>query len=837
MRRFKRIIQKQFGGLGNFLAMIILVSITVIFINTYVLSKRNFSLVSDNLLDRNFRKGEQIYNQNQTKLFFSQSLVQRSLLPDLGCEIDDKCSDDTIPYKAISGEGTDKYPIICFNNKLLIHKTLKDTKIGRGLNVAVVDSKTYDVKFIENFDTYLEETFFLRFLRLKLNDGDIVIIASHDEMTYGLRDASLALLENYGSQTIRAVKYRDSYVMIGQKGLARGHAIEMHQSKGRSDFGSAAQISGCGKFPLGQITPLSFPIMEVNKEGKIAVGATIKNCGLTATCKENEFAVHVYTGKDNKDEPKICVDGKYVIAKGINDAGRGLNVVVVSNGKEVIRTGHFDTWKEDSTNLEIFLENLEDNVIIIVVSFDEASLKLSQHSKTLFFDLGSATIQNLKYRDVWVFVGQKGIKGFSPYEEISYAGFGSTYASLIDKRMCVPQTLKGVPIRPDPLPYRNDKRREFCSHYDGYGDFCSDTNVDKNLVPIPLINKTLEDNPIYSTPILVIAGISHNSLRMCLETLLMQPGINIENVIVTVDEKFSEPLTLIHLFGFRGGKTSNSSTYMEHYEKSLKKIWEIYPNQDKVIVIEEDLILSPDFLYTLALLSETFRKDETIGAIEMWNPNSYDIVNGSEELIYRVDQFYGLGYLLKRSFYEKNMKNSFDICCSKRVWEKWAFSDPSSFLMPDVSRVFRRPIDGNRVNKKYIETLFNRKRKTSLNPFPFLSNIDILRKDKYDANLAKSISSAVLMKSLNKCVTTNNSVLNLIQIQNSNNNTDSFKYVYPQESLNDVQYLLSVLSCFALFPYEPIGLYNGILRFNSNQYNFYLVGSKSSVYTNVSKST
>ena len=104
-----------------------------------------------------------------------------------------------------------------------------------------------------------------------------------------------------------------------------------------------------------------------------------------------------------------------------------------------------------------------------------------------------------------------------------------------------------------------------------------------------------------------------------------------------------------------------------------------------MIVIEEDLILSPDFLYTLALLSEAFRKDETIGAIQMWNPNgenttgivllcfanmisnlAYDHINGSIELIYRVDNFYGLGYLLKRSFYDKNMKNSFKQCCLKR---------------------------------------------------------------------------------------------------------------------------------------------------------------------------
>ena len=33
--------------------------------------------------------------------------------------------------------------------------------------------------------------------------------------------------------------------------------------------------------------------------------------------------------------------------------------------------------------------------------------------------------------------------------------------------------VKGVKVRPDPLPFRNDKRRDFCSRYDGYGDFCS----------------------------------------------------------------------------------------------------------------------------------------------------------------------------------------------------------------------------------------------------------------------------------------------------------------------------------------------------------------------------
>lgn len=64
-----------------------------------------------------------------------------------------------------------------------------------------------------------------------------------------------------------------------------------------------------------------------------------------------------------------------VVAKNTNDAGRGINIVVVGNGKEVIKVAHFDTYAEDSTNLEIFLEGLYDNVILIAVTFDEASTK------------------------------------------------------------------------------------------------------------------------------------------------------------------------------------------------------------------------------------------------------------------------------------------------------------------------------------------------------------------------------------------------------------------------------------------------------------------------------
>ncbi len=66
------------------------------------------------------------------------------------------------------------------------------------------------------------------------------------------------------------------------------------------------------------------------------------------------------------------------------------------------------------------------------------------------------------------------------------------------------------------------------------------------------------------------------------------------------------------------------------------------------------------------------------------------------------------------------------------------------------------------------------------------------------------------------------------------NRSDTFKYIYQQESINDVKSLLPILPCFGLFSYEPLGLYHGILRFYSNRYDFYLVGSKSPLYSSVS---
>ena len=61
---------------------------------------------------------------------------------------------------------------------------------------------------------------------------------------------------------------------------------------------------------VGPINPVKIVEPHVNSQEQIVVSNLVKNCGLRESCKLDEFPVHVYTGKNDKDEPKICVDGR-----------------------------------------------------------------------------------------------------------------------------------------------------------------------------------------------------------------------------------------------------------------------------------------------------------------------------------------------------------------------------------------------------------------------------------------------------------------------------------------------------------------------------------------------
>ena len=118
--------------------------------------------------------------------------------------------------------------------------------------------------------------------------------------------------------------------------------------------------------------------------------------------------------------------------------------------------------------------------------------------------------------------------------------------------------------------------------------------------------------------------MSHNSLRMTLETVIMQPGIRPDLVYVCLDEKLTEQTGLVELFGFQYVSLKSSYNYTDIYFKSIEAVMsreELMKDKESLIIIEEELILSPDFLYFFSQVYNIYINDPNIAAVSSWNSN------------------------------------------------------------------------------------------------------------------------------------------------------------------------------------------------------------------------
>ncbi|XP_051543917.1 protein FAM3C [Myxocyprinus asiaticus] len=141
-------------------------------------------------------------------------------------------------------------------------------------------------------------------------------------------------------------------------------------------------------------------------------------CSLSKSCPEDHFAFKITSGAASVVGPKMCLQDNVLMSGLKNNVGRGINIALV-NGKtgELTKTDSFDMWAGDVNLLIKFLNDIEDGSIVMMATFDDPASKLNDEARKLIADLGSTSISVLGFRDNWVFVGGKGIKTKSPFEQ------------------------------------------------------------------------------------------------------------------------------------------------------------------------------------------------------------------------------------------------------------------------------------------------------------------------------------------------------------------------------------------------------------------------------------
>ncbi|KAM9823956.1 LOW QUALITY PROTEIN: protein FAM3C-like [Neosynchiropus ocellatus] len=173
---------------------------------------------------------------------------------------------------------------------------------------------------------------------------------------------------------------------------------------------------------------LAFQMLEINMDFRIGSGmarvaedrppAHRHKCDLSKACPVGHFSFKMASGAASVVGPRMCLEDKLLMSSVKNNVGRGINIALVNGVTgELNLTASFDMWGGDVTPLIQFLKRIEDGTIVMMASFDDPATKLNDEARKLIADLGSTVVNNLAFRDNWIFVGGKGIKTKSPFEQ------------------------------------------------------------------------------------------------------------------------------------------------------------------------------------------------------------------------------------------------------------------------------------------------------------------------------------------------------------------------------------------------------------------------------------
>eukprot|EP00736_Rhodelphis_marinus_P008798 Rmarinus@m.24180 len=242
-------------------------------------------------------------------------------------------------------------------------------------------------------------------------------------------------------------------------------------------------------------------------------------------------------------------------------------------------------------------------------------------------------------------------------------------------------------------------------------------------------------------------------LRECLSSLMALAGISSTEVLVSQDG--SDPAVLDVVREYEGKHTNirswqhprDSSLRMpgpyyiaQHYKFALGRAFE-ESDADYVIIVEDDMVFSPDFLSFFQQTAHMLHVDPTIWCVSSWNDNGFSHLDLDETRLFRNSYFPGLGWMIHRSLWGELAPNWPD-----EHWDHWmrlpTTSKDRECVVPQVSRNYNIGVEGiNMHSQDYQKYLKNIQQST----VPFgtsLGDLSYLRLETYDATLRSLVEAA-----------------------------------------------------------------------------------------------
>lgn len=227
-------------------------------------------------------------------------------------------------------------------------------------------------------------------------------------------------------------------------------------------------------------------------------------------------------------------------------------------------------------------------------------------------------------------------------------------------------------------------------------------------------------------PIIVTQDCGHKETREVIESYgdqiiyIQQPDLSEPN-IPPKEKKFKGYFKIARHYGWALNKTFNEMGF------------------EQVIVVEDDLEISPDFFEYFAATLPILKADKSLWCVSAWNDNGKaGLINEtSPELLYRTDFFPGLGWMLTKELWAELM-----VKWPRSYWDDWlrepAQRKDRSCIRPEISRTKtfgKVGVSNGMFYEKHLKYIVLNKKFV---PFTVL-DLSFLIKDNYDKGWVKAV--------------------------------------------------------------------------------------------------
>lgn len=266
-------------------------------------------------------------------------------------------------------------------------------------------------------------------------------------------------------------------------------------------------------------------------------------------------------------------------------------------------------------------------------------------------------------------------------------------------------------------------------------------------------------------PILLITCNRPDLLKITLNSLLSVIGVSASNILVVQDgsmEAVSEVVKNRGIqvvqntrgIGLRGGAGSDgASRIASHYKFALTTAFQAFPESPGVIIVEDDLLFSPDFFEYFHAVSPILDHDKTVFALSAWSDNGFIGRVKDPYKLERTDYFPGLGWLISKELYTTELEPQWP----SAHWDHWLRSEHINknreIVHPEVPRTFHNGIKGTFMDLT-MHNLYFRDIAYNINPeVSWSRHQSELGQPVYKAVIAENFESEVLAQ-VERCVHT-----------------------------------------------------------------------------------